>query len=509
MAEVTLWPHQEAAIQATRLAILARHTSGLVILPTGTGKTGFALSLGRRLDVPMLFLVHRDELTLQTVRAAERFWPEAAAAAIEAGTGNWDVPDVFKGRVPDLVVAMVPSLVNRLYAIDRERFGLVIADEAHLAVAPTWSKVLDHFCPGFTLGITATPERLDGQGLASRFGREPVYYYPLRQAIADGRLVQVVPRSVQTRHNLDAVETDAQGDLREGQLAKAVNTEERNELVVRAYERYAAGRRAVAFCADVDHALFLDLIFKSHGIASEAIVGYMNRQQRRFLLAEFAAGRLQVLTTCEVLTTGFDDPGLSCILMARPTASRSLYIQMVGRGLRLAEGKTDCLLIDFVDNDQTHKLVCSLDLLGRQAGLAPKSDSGHEPVQYGPRPDISSEAPIVSWHLETSCPWPLLPTLEGYEPAAAWQNTPASAAQVRLLVRLGMRPGRDLTKGEASHLISRAMEYEAAFPPPATGWQKCFLLARGLWQEGTSRRQAARLIADWQAAEVRRKDRPT
>jgi superfamily II DNA or RNA helicase len=502
-ATVPLWPHQEAAIMASLLALRAGHASGLVILPTGVGKTGFALSLARRLEVPALFLVHRDELVAQTAVAAGRFWPEAAVASIEAGTTDWDVPDLFRGgRRPDLCVGMVPSLVNRLETVATDRFGLVIADEAHLAVAPTWSRILDHFQPGFLLGLTATPERLDGRGLGKRFGREPVYYYPLRQAIDEGRLVKIEPRSVQTKHSLDAVESGDNGDLREGQLARAVNTDARNELVVRAYERFAGDRRAVAFCVDVDHAVFLAMKFQLHGIACEAITGGLGKQQRQQLLRDFAAGKLRVLTNCEVLTTGFDDPGISCILMARPTQSRALYIQSVGRGLRLAPDKTDCLLIDFVDNDKKHKLVCALDLLGKDRTALTPSDRA-EPAEPGVRPDIEAEAPIVSWRLEASCPWPSMPTLEGYEPTAAWQGDPASAGQMRFLQKLGMRVGRDLTKGEASHLISRALEYEAAFPPPATTWQRRDLERAGLWQEGMSRRQAARLLADFRAAEGR------
>ncbi len=503
----TLWPHQLAAVNATLSAIAAGRACGMVVLPTGTGKTGFVLALGRRLRVPMLFLVNRDELLGQTLRAAPLFWPEALAAAVEAGTGAWDEPDLYAGRRPDLVVAMVPSLQGqRLESVARDRFGLLVADEAHFAATPTWRRVLGHFEAGFRLGVTATPQRHDGQGLADLFGREPVYSYSLFQAIKDGRLVQVDVRTVRTDVSLDGVGAP-DGDLAEGALSRAVNTPARNALVVEAYRAHGTGRRTIAFCADVAHAHDLADALAAGGARAAAIHGSLSKGARRDVLARFAAGDLQVVCNCEVLTYGFDDPGVSCLLMARPTASRPLYLQMTGRGLRLAPAKKDCLLIDFVDNSRKHKLACALDLLGKGRGAPPETRSPRRAPDEGPRQrPLPLPTALVSWRLESVCPWPEMPSLEGYVPSWSWQEEPATEGQYRYLATFGLRVEWELTKGEASYLLDRCQEYEAAFPLPATPRQRAFLQHHGLWQEGLGKRQASALIDTVQAGLARQEE---
>lgn len=503
MPDITLWPHQEAAIQATLLGIRAGLTAGLIVLPTGTGKTGFALSLGRRLQLPALFAVHRDELLRQTVQAAGVFWPEAVVASIESGTKVWDEPDLRTGRRPDLVVAMVPSLhPERLATIAPDRFGLVELDEAHHAPAPAFARVLDHFRPGFLLGITATPQRLDGRGLAARFGRQPLYSYALYQAIKDGRLVPPLPRAVQTETDLDRVGSE-NGDLVEKQLARTLDTPNRNLLVAGAYQEHAQGRRAIAFCVDVDHCEHLAAQSRALGIRTEAVTGRLSIGRRRDTLPRFAASELDLVTSCETLTEGFDDPAVSCLLLARPTESKSLLMQMVGRGLRLspATGKKDCLVLDFVDVTKKHKLVSVLDLLGRHKGPAEAGHGGGSSRDKPTQTVLPLPPGAVRWRLETVCPWPELPSLEGYAPAQAWQAEPASEGQLRYLARFGLQVGAGLTKGEASYLIDRCLEYESAFPTPATPRQQSYLQQHGLWQDGMSRRQASTLIAYLKAPE--------
>jgi superfamily II DNA or RNA helicase len=493
-----LWPHQKASIAAVELAMAAGRETGLIVLPVGTGKTGMVLSLGRRLGVPMLFLVNRDVLLGQTIRAAARFWPEAHVAGIEAGVKDWDVVDLHAGRKPDLAVGMVLSVLNRLDTIDPERFGIVVFDEAHYAPAPTNQTVLKHFRPGFRLGVTATPQRLDGKGLAGTFGKEPLYSYSLHQAIKDGRLCPVRSERILTDVSLDGIKSDGE-DLDEKQLARAVNTGSRNDQVVSAYLQHARGRRAVCFCVDVEHAENMAAAFKGAALRSVAVVrtkGKGNEWQRR-TLAEFERGEFDVLTTCEVLTTGFDDPGVSCILWCRPTESRTLYIQGTGRGLRLdpANPSKDCLVLDVVDNCKKHKLVSVLDLIGKQKPLQNNGSSSPRPAA-SPRfiqPNLPL-ATIVGWTLETVCPWPELPSLDGYIPTLDWHNDPASDGQMNYLSRFGLAPQEALSKGEAAYLLDRAQEFDACYPMPATPKQRRFLEERGMWTDGTSKRQASTLI---------------
>jgi hypothetical protein len=147
-------------------------------------------------------------------------------------------------------------------------------------------------------------------------------------------------------------------------LSIAVDTPERNRLVAESYQKHASGRRAVAFCVDVRHSFNLADALNDAGIRAKAVWGAMDKDARRETLAAFSRGGLDVLTNCNVLTEGFDDPGISAILLARPTKSQGLYMQMAGRGLRLHPAKTDCLIMDFVDIAGRHKLCRFADLAG-------------------------------------------------------------------------------------------------------------------------------------------------
>jgi superfamily II DNA or RNA helicase len=485
-----LYPHQKAAIAAVQLAIAARQAAGMIVLPTGCGKSATGLSLSRFLGVRTLVTVHRDELIRQWIDGARTWYPQAVAGVIQADRDEWDQLDLYAHRIPDLIVASVPSLhAKRLARIPRDHFGLVIADEAHHAPSPSWARILDHFTPGFTLGVTATPQRADGKPL-TRFGREPLYSYSLAQAVRDGRLVEPKPARVRLQFDLGQVDAD----MGMAELARAVNTPKGNAQVVDAFLAEASIRRAVAFCVDVQHARDLAAAFENSLVHAAIVTGESSPEslrQRRAALADFRAGRIQVVCNCEVLTEGFDDPGIDCVIVTRPTESKSLFIQMVGRGLRLFAGKTDCLILDATDNSQRHKLVTLDSLLGR----APRPAAGPAQAPAPARPGTPEAPPaVVAWRLETVCPWPALPSLDGYVPTAGWMDDPASDGQVKFLRSLGLDPQEELTKGQASYLIDRAAEFEAANPTPASPKQRGLLKREGLWLEGMGRRQAQRLI---------------
>ena len=230
-----LWPHQLAAIDAVKSAIRDGRQSGVVSSPTGTGKSATGATLACDLGWPTLVLVHRDELARQWQATFDRVWPEASVGVVQADRDEWD-----DGQ--DVVVASVPSLHDcRLPKMPRDRFRFVIVDECHHAPAATWSAVLDHFRSRFILGLSATPYRLDGKGLADRFGREPLYVYALRQAIEDGRLARLTQYAIETGADLDTVGHRA-GDFIDGELSTCVNTPARNAVVVEAFEKHASDR---------------------------------------------------------------------------------------------------------------------------------------------------------------------------------------------------------------------------------------------------------------------------
>lgn len=488
-----LRPFQAAAVEATLAAIRRGEKAGLITLPTGCGKTVTAAAIAGRLRVRTLFLVHREELLEQTVATFQRVFPRCPVGRVIGPVDEWQA--TADGRRPSVVVASVQSLhARRRRKMPRDLFSLVIVDEAHHGAARTWRAVLDHFSARFTLGLSATPERADGKGLADIFGREPLYSYGIRQAITDGFLARPRQYLVETGASLQGVAW-RRGDFAEGELAQAVNTDARNRVVLEAYQSHAEGRRAIAFCAGVDHAEALAASFRDAGIAAAAVTGSMAKADRRCVLRDFAADAIRVVTNCAVLTEGFDDPAIEAVLMARPTGSRGLYTQCIGRGLRIAEGKSDCLILDFADNATKHKLATVFDLLG-----APQATdaSGRDVLEVAAEDvvafEVEQRAAVLrplSWRLKSVCPWPELPSLDGYTPTLPWHAAPATKRQRQTLRRFGFDVGRDLTKGEAAHLLDRAFALEAENPLPATSRQRWRLKQLGAWEEGMTKREAS------------------
>jgi hypothetical protein len=149
-----------------------------------------------------------------------------------------------------------------------------------------------------------------------------------------------------------------EGDYISSELSRVVNTDSRNKLIIDNFKLYAANRKkAIVFCADVEHACSFADAIKKEGITAEPIFGAMESEERKRVLAEFAQGKIQMLTNCMVLTEGFDQPDIDCVVMARPTKSKSLYVQMIGRGTRTFPMKKDCLILDFCDNSSRNDLV--------------------------------------------------------------------------------------------------------------------------------------------------------
>jgi superfamily II DNA or RNA helicase len=237
-----------------------------------------------------------------------------------------------------------------------------LVDEAHRAVAEGYRRVIDHFAPAKLLGCTATADRLDGTSLGEVFECAP-FTYDVRKALADGWLAPIVQRRVQVASlDLSRVHTLAgdlsAAELEEQMLQAAVLAEVAGPLV-----ELAGERRTIVFTAGVAQAHALAEVICGLGRKAAALDGSTSRDRRQQLLQQFDAGEIQFMSNVGVLTEGFDSPEVGCVAVARPTKSRALYTQMIGRGMRLAPGKPDCLVLDFVGNSGRHKLVNSLDVL--------------------------------------------------------------------------------------------------------------------------------------------------
>jgi hypothetical protein len=272
--------------------------------------------------------------------------------------------------------------------------------------------------------------------------------------------VPVRQLAVRTHVDLDAVRARG-GDLAVGDLARVVATAARDRVVVEAFEAHAASRRAVAFAVDRAHAHALAAAFNAAGITAVALTGDLPLELRRQALADFAAGRFRVLTNCEVCTEGFDDPGIDCVVMARPTRSRALYTQCVGRGLRRcpAAGKTDCLILDVTDNCRRHQLVTAVDLFGTPtppvAAPAPAARPWRGGWNPSAAPALAAPDVPVSWWCQEVRPWRGAPSLNGYLASAWWHDDPATECQLEALEKFGFQPLGRLSKGEAHHLMSQ------------------------------------------------------
>jgi len=263
-------------------------------------------------------------------------------------------------------------------------------------------------------------------------------------------------------------------------------------------------RKTIAFCVDVGHAHDLCSAFIYSGVEADVIVGTTPLHERRDILRRFANDEIDVLCNCMVLTEGFDEPTIQCIVMARPTSSRSLYAQAIGRGLRTSKDKEDCLILDYVDNCRKHKLVTILDLMG-----APEQLDGAgggrvlEAAQESAKQCFMKKTyDPLNWVAEFVCPWPDIPTLHGYTEIYPWHGDSPSEGQLKYLRVFGCDIGRRLTKGEASFLINRCIEYDVEYPRPASSKQRWFLEQRGKWRPKMSLREASKAIGEIKNEEV-------
>ena len=381
---LSLRDYQRAALDAVHAARAKGVTRQLISLPTGSGKTFVAAHLVSEIGLPTVFMVHRDELVTQTLRQMHMVNP-----ALSLGVCKADRNELHR----DIVVASAQTLAHaKRLAMLRAAVGgggLFISDESHHDLAPTRTRAINEMEPALLVGLTATPMRGDKQGLDAIYD-EIVYHLPMLDLIARGQLARLVGLRIDTETELDAVHTRA-GEFAEDELTAAVDTPQRNQLIVESWQKHARDRtRTVAFCVTRQHAKDLRDCFRAAGIQAEMVLGETPPEERARIFADFHAGRLPVLTNCTVLTEGYDEPAIDCILMARPTKSPGLFIQAVGRGARKSPGKPNCLVVDFVDATSKHKLIGFPSLLGEEvsAARAPGVAGEPEPLIQGELVDL-------------------------------------------------------------------------------------------------------------------------
>jgi ATP-dependent helicase IRC3 len=357
-----LRPYQSKQIHDVLQAFGNGYSRVLFVQSTGCGKT---LTFGKMIEsirqsdpAPALIIAHREELLYQAVKAM-RFLDPTCRVGVE-------ISDVYCPRSVDVICASVASIgrkgSKRLAWLERMRPSVIVIDECHHSTAPTYVEVVRRF-GGFdgvpVIGCTATPKRLDKQML---HGNDSAVFelmtepYLLRDAIRDGWLTPIRGWVIKTEIDLDAVGSSG-GDFKTHELSLAVNARSRTSEAIRHWREKAGHRKTVVFCVDVEHAMSVRDAFMADGISALCVHGGMHVDDRRRSLAAHKAGDVQVLTNVNVLTEGYDDPSVDCILMLRPTKSWSLFVQCVGRGTRLYPGKRDLIVIDVVDVSKKHDLA--------------------------------------------------------------------------------------------------------------------------------------------------------
>jgi superfamily II DNA or RNA helicase len=333
--------YQDRAIDDLRLAYQSGANAPLLVLPTGGGKTCIIAAISANAaarDRHVLILVHRRELIHQT--SSKLAWVGLEHGVIAAGIPPSDHA---------VQIASVQTLARRLSGLDW-RPTLIIIDEAHHATAGQWARILDHWPDAYRLGVTATPCRLDGCGLRGTFDTM-VLGPSVADLIFTGYLSPARIYAPPVVADLQGIRSRG-GDYANDQAAAAMDRPTVTGDAIAHYQLLAPGQQAIAFCCNVAHAVSVCDAFKTAGIGAELLLG--NTPDREQVVAAFAAHRIRVLVTVDVVSEGFDVPAASCAILLRPTQSLGLYLQQVGRVLRPAPGKEHAVILDHVGNVTRH-----------------------------------------------------------------------------------------------------------------------------------------------------------
>lgn len=347
---MTLRPYQQSAVTSILAAYRAGARSTLVVMPTGTGKSRVIAAVAGLASRPVLVLAHTKNLVTQL---AAGFRAQGLDVSVEMGDE--------RSSGTRVVVASVQSMAKRLDSFPADTFGLVVRDEAHRATSD--GKILSHFQTARLLGVTATPDRTDGRPLGKVF-ETVAYEYPIADAIRDGMLAPLRMRSIMVDGlTLSDVRLLGKHDYDPDDLEKQLCVESALHAVAGPLLDVAGSRQTIVFCATVKHARMLaEVLDRYRPGCALSVAGEDKDATSR--VERFKAGDVQFLCNVALLTEGTDIPPIACVAMARPTKSRSLMVQAIGRGLRLHPGKTDCLAVDFTGMDDAPDLRSPADALG-------------------------------------------------------------------------------------------------------------------------------------------------
>lgn len=460
--------------EEARIAIANEWEKGvkktLLVLPTGCGKTIVfskvvedRVKLGER----VLILAHRSELLDQAsdklAKATGIF--TATEKAEQSCLNSW-----FR-----VVVGSVQTLQRpkRLAQFDKDYFDTIVVDEAHHCISDSYQRVLDHFSNANVLGVTATPDRGDMRNLGSYF-ESLAYEYTLPKAIKNGYLSPIKALTIPLELDLSAVSMQS-GDFKASEVGTALDPY--LEQIADEMLKYCADKKTVVFLPLVKTSQKFRDILNEKGFKAAEVNG--DSKDRAEILDDFSKGKYNVLCNSMLLTEGWDEPSVDCIVVLRPTKIRSLYSQMVGRGTRLYPGKEDLLLLDFLWHTERHELCHPASLICENEEVAKKMTENME-IAAGTAINIEeaeekAASDVVAQREEALAKQleemrrrkrklvdPLqfemsiqAEDLSTYIPSFGWEMAPPSDKQIKALEKCGIFPDTIDNAGKASMILDR------------------------------------------------------
>lgn len=390
--KLELREYQQEALDSLSEMRAKKETIALLYHATGTGKTVTAVMDAKCCGGRVLFVAHTMELVNQAFATFESLWNDVSVGKFA---------DSIRDIESHVVCGSIQSVALNLDMFKDDDFDYIIIDEAHHASADTYQKVLAYFKPKFILGLTATPERADDTNILEIF-KNTAHKLDIQTAVEIGVLVPV--RCIRIHTNIDMTKVrfnSVQYNIRD--LDVKICVTERNKLIVDTWLEYVKSRRTVVFCVSVKHAEQVAQLFKDAGVSAVAVSGSMKTSERNEQLAKFANGDVKVLCACDLLNEGWDCPQTEVLFMARPTMSKVLYTQQLGRGMRNSEGKDHLMVIDFVDNASQYNAPYSMHRLfklkdyhagGTVLGKKGQREAELELYAKGERPDAVIDYPV-------------------------------------------------------------------------------------------------------------------
>ena len=464
-----LRPYQQQARDRIHAEWDAGHARTLLVLPTGTGKTIVFASVAAdqvRAGDRVLILAHRGELLEQAADKLQR--STCLVSAVEKAESTC-LDSWFR-----VVVGSVQTLQRtaRLERFPQDYFGTIIIDEAHHAITDGYRRILDYFSGAKVLGVTATPDRGDMRNLGEVFD-SLAFEYKLTDAIKEGYLCKIMAQTIPLQLDITSV-TMSGGDYAVGDLGTALDPY--LEQIAAEMARRCKSRKTVVFLPLIKTSQKFRDLLNTYGFRAAEVNGQSD--DRRQVLADFDAGKYNVLCNSMLLTEGWDCPSVDCVVVLRPTKVRSLYSQMVGRGTRLSPGKTDLLLLDFLWMTDKHELCRPADLVCEDRTVA-RQMTEHL-AETGCPEDIEEAAAQASEDVVAQREEALAKQLEeqrrkkaklvdplqyemsiqaedlaGYVPAFGWEAGPPSEQQTAALEKLGILPDAVESAGKAALLLDR------------------------------------------------------